>query len=172
MKANKLWMGLILILVSMYSSYGWAGPWSPHEELSFAPPTFLGFTTPPQIGVDQKGNAFAVWASQEPMGKVIKASRFDAGTEQWSFPHRIGTHHSEEPRLAVTHDGKAIVVWKKAAEGKGTLFFNAYQNDWGIEQAIDLSGLFNEDHPSVGVDELGHAIVVWQAQPEGAIMAL
>lgn len=163
MKKSKFWIGFLVFLLSLYAVNGWADPWNPPEDLSFAPPAFLG-ESPPQIGVDKEGNAIAVWASQEPLGNVIKASRYDYKKSQWSFPKKIGGDSSEEPRLAVTSDGKAIVVWKKLVDGKKALFFNVFQNGWNSEAPIDIALQFHDDHPSIGVDESGHAMVVWQSQ--------
>lgn len=174
MKASKRWMSYFVLLVLFYVPKGWSAEWTSNEQLSFPPSSFADALMPPEIGVDKKGNAFAVWSSQESMGNAVKASRYDSESRQWSFPKRIGADQSSSPRLAVTPDGKAIVVWKKMLEGSELLFFNVYVNEWGTEQAVDLSDKSPQDHPSVGVDELGHAIVVWQVtigQPSEGTLA-
>lgn len=163
MKANKHWMSYFFLFVFLFGRMGWSEEWSSNEQLSFPPGSFLEGMMPPDIGVDKKGNAFAVWTSEEQLGSVIKASRYDCESHQWNFPKKISTERASSPRLAVASDGKAIVVWKKELDGKEQLFFNVYLNEWGTEKAIDLSDTFNQDNPSVGVDDSDHAIVVWQA---------
>ena len=145
------------------SAIGLAQTWSSHENIS-SPYTFLDGTTSPQLEMDKEGNVFAVWTSLELLGCEIIASRFDIETKKWSVPQKIGFNYSQDPRLAVTQGGKAIVVWKKVSEGKGIIYYNTYQEAWGVEKPIDLSEYFCEDHPGVGVDERGNAIIVWQSQ--------
>lgn len=161
MKTSRLRLCVFFLLAFCSFSHIGAQEWLPYDELSFAPSTYFGATASPQIGVDQEGNAIAVWASQEPFGNVVKASHYDSQNKQWSFPKQIGSDPSEEPRLAVASNGNALVVWKKMNNGKACLFFNAFQNDWGLEREIVT--LSDDTHPSVAIDDLGNAVIVWQS---------
>lgn len=143
MKSIKI---LICVLLAYFST-GWTADWTFHTELSKE-------GIHPQIGVDKKGNAIAVWSGDNG----IYAVRFDNGEKKWNEPRMIGGIGSDV-RLAVAQNGQAIVVWNR----NGKIFYNSLYHSWGIEREIESTSYF-DSHPSVAIDERGQALIVWQAE--------
>lgn len=73
----------------------------------------------PQIGVDESGNAIAVWlrpgGGMGPDGdpNASYANRFSVANDAWGDPEKIKhtTESSENPLVAVSSSGNAVAVW-------------------------------------------------------------
>jgi hypothetical protein len=175
MKLGKLCFGFFILAgfsLFSFSSLVRANEWSPHLAFTSPPPTFTGeIISPPQIGIDGKGNVIAAWASEESGLKVVKAARFDAQTKEWSHLEKIGGDHAENPQLAVNKGGRAIAAWKSISEAGSFIMFNTYdikQSKWKEPKVIDPASP-NQGHPSVGIDSLGNAVIVWQDKGDDSL---
>ena len=74
----------------------------------------------PQIGVDDMGYAILVFTRQNVDGEAVWSNRYDALTERWesSIPLDLGgLSEGAEPRLAVSPNGEAVVVWMNWSGG-------------------------------------------------------
>ncbi len=158
-KAWYLACFLIFNFAQIYSQT-WSPPVDVSDPLANALPV-----GPPSLGVDSNGNAIAVWASQESGQSLIKASRFDAVTQVWSFPVTIGSDSSNDAHIAVTADGKAIAVWTNSNPLE-TTYSNMFDGSvWLGEQVVDTNPIYQTQfYPKVAIDEQGQAFSVWQVQ--------
>jgi hypothetical protein len=69
-----------------------------------------------RVAIDAQGNALAVWGSVSSDGRYANASTFSAADDLWSPIEVLSTETnsvSPKPRVAMTSDGHAIVVWQK-----------------------------------------------------------
>ena len=111
-----------------------------------------------QIGVDESGNAIAVWAR----GGVIYAMTYITGTG-WGAAVTIesGTGNSSTPQISVNGSGSAFAVWTQ----NNTIYSNRYVvgTGWDTVTPIeDTPPSFSVSNPQVSIDESGNAIAVWQ----------
>jgi hypothetical protein len=153
----KTFSFFIFSLFAITSGYGQS--WSPPVTISNPFFSFANTNKPPELGVDDAGNAFAVWASSEIGQTRIRASRFDPASQLWSPPELIGTTvPGGNPSLAVTKDGKAIAVWP--AENEESIFYNFYINGWNTQTEIAALTLTYAFEPVVGAN-VNKAIAAW-----------
>ena len=73
-----------------------------------------GVATLPQIGVDNNGNAVAVWVQNDGTFNRMMANRYVAG-QGWGTPQVIesNTGDADFPRVAVNGSGNAMALWKQ-----------------------------------------------------------
>lgn len=117
----------------------------------------------PQIVVDRKGNATAVWASNNGTHSFIQASYRPAG-HKWRRPVVIyqDTHESYDPRLGVDKEGNLIVVWK-SYDGANYLIHSAYKpfkKKWRSPHILFQTTQKIEEL-TCGVSSHGSAMAVW-----------
>jgi hypothetical protein len=148
---------LFLIAISPCFSAQSTSSWQPAIDISTPATPFLDLNRQQELGVDEAGNAFAVWTTPN---EEVFASRFDADQGTWSSPTQIGNSSASNPVLAATNDGKAIAIWYNT--GDGNLHYNVYNGTWGSD-ASDLPITPSPRLPTIGVDATGHAIAVWYA---------
>jgi hypothetical protein len=125
----------------------------------------------PRVGIDSAGNATVVWMSANNGVLLdIYASRYVAGTGQWSAPQAIdaGTDPAGYPQLAVTNSGEAVAVWKQQSGATWHVFANRYTSSgWGTAQQIDGPSAFDASFPQITVDGSGNYTATW-TQYDGA----
>ncbi|VAX04681.1 hypothetical protein MNBD_GAMMA20-727, partial [hydrothermal vent metagenome] len=117
----------------------------------------------PQIAMDAKGNALAVWmwAQDEGTGISIWANHYVAGTG-WGAAELIdtgGTLSSGWPQIAMDAKGNALAMWFQD-DGTGfNILANRYEvgSGWGSAELIDTGGRW----PQIAMDANGNALAVW-----------
>src|SRR5262245_42643375 len=114
----------------------------------------------PQVAVDGRGDAFAVWVESRPSGPVTMAALEPAGgTWGRAMPLATGT----VARVAVDARGDAIVAG--VALGNPTRIFAAYRRAGaGFSRARVISGPTagpGSGSVSVAIDDSGDALVSW-----------
>lgn len=121
--------------------------------------------TGPQVALDGRGRAVAVWAADTdgPM-RLQAADRRADGT--WSTPVTISDadRHAYDPSIAVDPEGGATVVWSSSPttgdDPVGEILWAAHRPAGGAwEPPVKLA----EDalYSDVGVDAAGHVVAVW-----------
>ncbi len=128
-----------------------SGRWQPPDTLS-------GYGGNPEVAVDARGDAIAVWES--PSG-VEATTRPAGGT--WLASETVATTGGEEPQVASAASGDAIVVWPRQSRRGST----------GIEAAVwpaggprspaqTISARENAFHPRIAMNARGDALVAWE----------
>lgn len=125
---------------------------------------------PVKIGVDQLGNAVAVWEENDGSSSVVKASLlpFDG---IWSIPIEISAHSnhanqfvqiSMNPEIAMAPSGYAVVIWQKNDDDSQSIIQSTalqFGEDWS--SPIDISqSLFGPFH-HISIDSSGNAVAIW-----------
>jgi hypothetical protein len=120
----------------------------------------------PQIAVDRRGNAIAVWHQQaENSVTDIWANRFNGTT--WGTAELIDPIPGAafNPQIAFDENQDAIVVWRQTAGAFDNIYairFNALGGTWGQTEVIDREdGDASAPKIAFGVGS-GAAIAVWQ----------
>lgn len=142
-----------------------SGDWSVSGTLSEPGEEILPLQTPVQIGLDDAGNAIAIW---EPFNDVIRTAKRPAGGE-WSDPEDLFTEGGQLPQLAMNGTGDAVVVWQRPVAGGDAVVQAAERpagGDWLEPDDLSVAG---EDagSPKVAIDAAGTAIAVWQLSDPG-----
>jgi hypothetical protein len=131
-----------------------------------------GPTSEARVGIDDSGNAIAVWSQADGGTYNIWANRYDAATGLWGEAELIETGDAAgSPEVAVDGNGNAIAVW---GQSDGIASYNVWAKRydaatglWGEVELIETDGAGHAPYPQVAVDGGGNAIAVWQ-QFDGA----
>ncbi len=121
----------------------------------------------PQVGMDNHGNAMAVWHQHDGMRNNVWSNRYTAGTGHWGVSALIETDNGDidalgRPTIAVNGSGNAVAVWAQSDSVRTNIWANRYSagSGWGAAQLIE-----SEDgwayYADIGLDISGNAIAVW-----------
>jgi len=117
--------------------------------------------TPPQIAIDNNGNALTVWEQ----GNDIMANRFDGTSSSWGTdePIEADAGRAVTPQITFDNNGNALAVWSQL----GDTYFNIMSNrfdgtssSWGTSEQIE-TGADHSTTPQIAIDNNGNAIAVW-----------
>ena len=119
------------------------------------------------IGLDDAGNAVAVWRAYD-FAYVIRTAARPAGGE-WSAPEDLFAGGGQSPQLAMNGAGDAVVVWILSVAGGDVVAQAAERPAGGDWLAPDDLSVTGEDagSPSIAIDAAGTATAVWQLSDPG-----
>lgn len=130
---------------------------SPAGSHTWLTPVALGpaFGGDPQVVVDAASNVTVVWAGS---GRIF-ASRYTAGTDQWSPAIEIGQGFSP---IAVGSALDVAVVWVSSDEGWRSLHSARFDSDAAAWQpAAVIASSIGSSEPAAAVDQAGNITVVF-----------
>ncbi|HEV2728354.1 MAG TPA: PKD domain-containing protein [Solirubrobacterales bacterium] len=136
------------------------GEWSESDDLSAVGQD----AEVPQVAIDEKGDAVAVWRRSNGANFIVQAAVLPAGGE-WSEPEDISVagRNAREPQVAVDPEGNAVAVWHRS-NGSNFIVQAALLpagGEWS--EPDDLSAAGEEAEESdVAIDETGDAVAVWK----------
>jgi hypothetical protein len=125
----------------------------------------------PQIVVDSRGNAIAVWKQFDGTRYNIWANRYYNGTG-WTAAASIDAGnegYSDYPMIAIDSGGNAIAVWVRNDGTRNNIWANRFSNGtgWGTATLIETDE-GDVDMPCVAINPGGTAVVVWH-QSDGTV---
>ncbi|MEK7747941.1 MAG: M12 family metallo-peptidase [Nitrospirota bacterium] len=131
----------------------------------------IGSALVPQIAVDPKGNAMAVWQQSDSKKKSIWANRYTVNVG-WESPVVIEIDDIERasaPQITVDSEGNAVVVWRQSNRGVAHIWANSYVTNtgWQVPIRIDTKNAGNANLPQVSMNLTGNAVAVWQQTIKG-----
>jgi hypothetical protein len=134
-----------------------------------------GDASSPQVGVDAKGNAIAVWEQFDGARYGIWSNRYTP-TNGWGTAEPITPNDATdalEPRVAVDPRGDAVSVWRQSGTTGDGIWSNRYTPSagWGSAERIDSNHPGARIAPRVGIDANGNAIAVWSVWGGGSVSA-
>ncbi|MFZ4857112.1 MAG: PKD domain-containing protein [Desulfuromonadaceae bacterium] len=120
----------------------------------------------PHVAMDSSGTAMAVWQQYDTTRDNIWANRYTPGGG-WGTPQLIETDNNgsaENPRIAMSSSGTAVVSWQQLDGTRYNNWANSYTSGggWGTAQLIEADNTGNALIPQVAIDNSGYAFVVWQ----------
>lgn len=124
----------------------------------------------PQIAIDSKGNALAVWEEYDTALNIY-SSRYLVGTG-WSAAESIQTDttwHGARVVIAFDSNDNALAVWQQGDGTRDNIVSNRYVagSGWGSEVLIETDNAGYARFPDLAIDSSGNALAVWQ-QHDGA----
>lgn len=130
-------------------------------------PVVISLGAFPQVGIDNVGNAIAIWVNTS--NNQIFTSRYSVASNTWSAPLllSIAGGVNAAPQIGVDPAGNALAVWVLTSTQQivGSSF-NITTLSWSSPVVLANTGSF----PLVAVDNLNHAIVMWN-NPQFGIVA-
>jgi len=143
------------------SGWGEAGPISEEDAAVI-------LALDPLVGMDDDGNAIAVWSRATVNGEVIWANRYTEGFG-WGTAELIkpdAETAASSIRLSVGDNGDAFVVWAQEDGTREDVWATRFSgSSWSTPERIDTYDEGDKRTPDVAVDGSGVAHVAW-AQTE------
>ena len=140
--------------------------WGPAVEISN--PAIRDLQSSPQVGLDDAGNAVAVWREllADHTRNAVWASRYSSGAA-WSPPITIdnAVGNASDPHLAMTPSGTALVAFGQSETNQGgaqLLVASRFTGTWGTPVTVSTADHAPEQ-PFVAVGPDGAAAVVFSA---------
>src|SRR6266550_4434710 len=131
----------------------------------------------PHVGMDDNGNAIAVWVQNDGTYDSMWANRYVAG-QGWGTPELIETNTGDADfaRVAVNGNGVAVALWKQSNGVNHDIWSNIYVPGQGWGTATLMEANPNDgSEPWVAADKNGNAMAVWRqykgVQPDPSIWA-
>lgn len=118
----------------------------------------------PQVAVDKKGNALAVWEGEDETetSRIEAAFRPAGGTFTAAVILSEAGENASNPQVAFDKKGNALVVWDRfvSPNRRIQVAFRPKDGAFGAPESISDPGE-NGDEPQVAFDKKGNALVVW-----------
>jgi hypothetical protein len=144
--------------VQAASRTGTDGAWSTPSDLSLPGSD----ATSPQVALDGKDNAIAIWESNDGTGGIIQSAAKPAGGA-WSTPSDL-SHGGISPKIGLDGSGNAVAVWQRTDFSAGTVLVEsaakAVNGAWSTTTTLGFGA-----SPEIAVDRSGDAVAVWQRYP-------
>ena len=124
-----------------------------------------GPATRPEVAVDADGNAIVVWVEAGATANRVWASRYvpTAGWEEPELIEVVDVGGARFPKIAVSPDGDAIVVWQQSDGVRSNIMASRFAptDGWSAPELVETSDLSGAFDPDVSIDPAGNAIAVW-----------
>lgn len=145
----------------------WSAPLPIHEAM--AP-----FPGSPHVGLDDAGNAIAVWHQGSNENQDGWANRYDAELDMWLGAERIepeGDGFASSLHVAMDGAGNATVVWPFYREGGSGMVranrYDAASASWTGDVDVSLHGA-GPGNVTAAADVRGNVMAVWEQAASGA----
>ena len=117
----------------------------------------------PQIALDNRGNALAVWAQSDGARTNIRANRFNGS--DWGTAKLIETDNKGDalwPQIALDNRGNALAVWAQNDGVHTNIWANRFNGtDWGTAELLETDNAGSALWPQIRFDDTGNALAVW-----------
>jgi len=117
----------------------------------------------PQIALDNRGNALAVWAQSDGARTNIRANRFNGS--DWGNAKLIETDNKGDalwPQIALDNRGNALAVWAQNDGVHTNIWANRFNgSDWGTAELLETDNAGSALWPQIRFDDTGNALAVW-----------
>jgi len=139
------------------------GTWSTPVDISLT--TIDTFS--PQVGVDNFGNAIAVWTNVT--NQIIQGATLPFGGA-WTAPVNISSSSdlSNVPDLAVNPAGNGVAVWTALSSGNFFTQASTFTPGGGWTAPTDISSIgVTSFEVEAAIDNFGNAVAVWSVSSIG-----
>jgi hypothetical protein len=148
-----------------------------------------GNASSPQIAIDPKGDAIAVWNQWNGAQWNIVANRFTwtnrlASSGGWEDSARTISANDADatnPQIVIDPNSNAVVVWRQWDGTRHTIWANHFNwelrvydgGGWGLTtQRLSTAEPQGAHPPQVAVDANGNAIAVWPQQDDNRFQVM
>jgi hypothetical protein len=153
------------IAVAVWSGDGiWSSRKLPHE--AWSEPELISMNNAgqlPRIGIDDTGNAIAVWLEGTKPEVSIWSNRFDRELG-WQAATQISSiEPNEDPALEIDATGNALVAWSRDEAGGVRQLAAPFSEPSGWGSAVPLAGQASQGAKGIALDmnDDGEAVAVW-----------
>ena len=115
----------------------------------------------PEVAMDNKGNAIAVWEQFDGAYFSVYSDRYTAGA--WGKAKLIETATGDalDSQITMDSNGNAVAVWKQTDGAHFSIYSARYTaGAWGTPKMID-TGVGDSYNPQIAMDDHGNAVAVW-----------
>ncbi|HEY8368425.1 MAG TPA: hypothetical protein VIM86_03845, partial [Thermodesulfobacteriota bacterium] len=91
-----------------------SGQWTAVETLNTEGVLHVAPFFAPDVAMDGRGNAIALWIQDDTTEWTVRARRYDAAAGQWGSPEVLGAQTAGAlflPQLAMNREGEAVAIW-------------------------------------------------------------
>ncbi len=129
-----------------------------------------GDATMPQVAMDRRGNAVAVWHQHDGMRNNIWANRYTP-SGGWGTARLIEGDNAggaQNPQVAMDRGGNAVAVWSQSDGTRYNIWANRCNASgvWGTAVTVETDNAGDAYSPQVAMDGSGIAVAVW-SQSDG-----
>jgi len=114
----------------------------------------------PRVGVDQAGQAIAVWGQ----GGDVWAARYDRAIASWLLPVRLASTGAGAPAVAVDPAGNALAAWVREVGPQLTIVeaarYEVASGRWSGTTVLSGEGLAYP-RVEVAIDAAGNGVATW-----------
>ena len=131
-----------------------------------------------EIAMDDNGNALIVWEQYDGDFDRVYISEYRNGS--WTDPDSLsdaispdGSDVSDEPEVAISDSGSAIVAWVQSLFESDAVYFSEYQNgSWNHPESGDIISVLSRNDRDADDIELdmssnGEAVMAWEQDEPG-----
>jgi hypothetical protein len=126
-----------------------------------------GDTFAPQVAMNSKGEAVAVWEKNLANVTRIEARSFANGNWFFSTDTLSNTAiDANSPQVALGDNGQATALWVQQAGAVPSLFASRRDaaNKWATPELLETDDAGRVFQPDLSMDALGNATAVWEQQ--------
>jgi hypothetical protein len=144
--------------------------WGQAEYAGFDTDSTPEYTPLPKVGIDDNGNAIAVWKRFEANRYGIWASRLEGGV--WGTAVNIDPADKVDAfmaEMAMDAEGNAVVVWMQYDRSGGTrtsvwtVRYSSVDGSWLQARPLETDNDVDSRHADVAIDDYGNAVAVWRS---------
>jgi hypothetical protein len=119
----------------------------------------------PEISMNDRGDAIAVWDQTDGMRSNIWSNTFSfgGGWDIAQMVEQIVEGHMFFPEVSIDANGNAVAVWVQDLGPVRNILSNRYIFDqgWGIPEPLESRNTGFAEMPDVGSDADGNTVAVW-----------
>lgn len=135
----------------------------------------LGQLSQPNVSIDQKGNAIAVWVQFDGSVYSLQAATLKCGHLNWQLTAPIATsaYPLLSPQIAINRQREAVAIWQ-AFDGSNSVIMAAnyhFHNGWSTPVLISEIGTDAISPQLAAASESGSAVAVWRSVTDNVIKA-
>ncbi len=117
----------------------------------------------PQVALDSKGNALAVWTRSDGSNLRVQAA-FRPRWDEFEAAETVSDGGSDafEPQVAFDPERHAVAIWTQS-NGTNTLITAAFKSRWGDFRTPETVSDAGQDafEPQLTIDHKGNVVAVW-----------
>jgi PKD domain len=118
----------------------------------------------PQVAIDPRGDATAVWDGSNGTNAIVQAAQLPAGASAWQAAENVSDagQNATAAQIAADAQGDLVAVWQRS-NGTNTIVQGAARpvgGSWQPAKNVSAAGE-NTENPEVAVDSAGNASAAW-----------
>jgi hypothetical protein len=143
-----------------------AGSWGVVQQVAFITSADFAGIRAPQVALNARGIAVAVWVQPDGKRTRIAANVFAPGTGWGTTPELIdaNTESADSPQIALDESSNAVAVWLAGNGLRSDIMANRFTpgSRWGTAELIEGEDGGFATQPQLAMTASGDAVAVWR----------